>query len=81
VQARVGESGRYLKARRFLVEPLEALTDQALFIDALDEKRGGRYDHWLRHSLETEQPRSPVTRQRWGHPLVGGHPLQKAGAR
>jgi predicted NACHT family NTPase len=39
-----GEGGRYLKARRFLVEPLEALTDRTLFIDALDEKRGGRHD-------------------------------------
>lgn len=43
-EAAKAEGGRFIKARAFLSMPAGLLSGQALFIDGLDEQRGGRSD-------------------------------------
>ncbi|MBB5045486.1 putative NACHT family NTPase [Rhodopseudomonas rhenobacensis] len=50
-EAAATEGARFLKARAFLNMPAHALAGQALFIDGLDEKRGGRSDQGIIDAL------------------------------
>jgi predicted NACHT family NTPase len=43
-EAAKAEGARYITARAFLTTPASMLAEQALFVDALDEKRAGRSD-------------------------------------
>jgi predicted NACHT family NTPase len=50
-ESAAAEGARFLKARDFLNMPAHTLTGQALFIDGLDEKRGGRSDRGIIDAL------------------------------